>query len=106
MRLNPTLQFGMYQRQVHLLSAARPELEPEAAPIVYLVWRRPRTDQIAFHRVGLLLARGLAYAQVHGGDAPSLVSRLLQDHPELDRVDIAARLSETREALRERDGVL
>ncbi len=105
-RLNPTLQFGMYQRQVHLLSAARPELEPEAAPIVYLVWRRPRTDQIAFHRVGLLLARGLAYAQVHGGDAPSLVSRLLQDHPELDRVDVAARLSETLEAMRERDGVL
>ena len=105
-RLNPTLQFGMYQRQVHLLSAKRPELPEEPSPVVYLVWRRPRTDELAFHRIGLLLARALAYAQVHGGDRSSLIDRLMDDHPELDRDAIVERLGETLDALAERDGIL
>jgi len=105
-RLNPTMQFGMYQRKVHLLSAERTELEHESVPVVYLVWRRPVTDEIAFHRVGLLLARALAHAQVHGGPQGALVERLLQEHPSLDAEEVAERLSETLDQLRERDGVL
>ncbi len=104
-RVNPTLQFGMYRRQVHRLSKQTTSVPEEPTPVVYLVWRRPITDEVAFHRVGMLLARGLAYAQVHGGDQASLVERLLNDHPELDPADVTERFSQTLESLRERDGV-
>jgi hypothetical protein len=104
--LNPTLQFGMYQRQVHLLSEQHPELATQTAPVIYLVWRRPRTDEVAFHRVGILLARALAHAQVTPGDPASLVDRLMAEQPTLERAAVSESLTETLALLRARDGVL
>jgi hypothetical protein len=104
--LNPTLQFGMYQRQVHRLSAQSPEMAIQSAPVIYLVWRRPRTDEIAFHRVGILLARALAHAQVTPGDPESLVDRLLAEEPTLERDAVSKSLTDTLALLRARDGVL
>ena len=104
--LNPTLQFGMYQRQVHLLSAQSPELPTQSAPVIYLVWRRPRTDELAFHRVGVLLARALAHAHVTPGAPDSLVDRLMAEQPTLERDAVSKSLTETLALLRARDGVL
>ena len=104
--LNPTLQFGMYQRQVHLLCEDSPELSTQTAPVIYLVWRRPRTDEIAFHRVGILLARALAHAQVTPSDPLSLLDRLLAEQPTLERAVVSERLMDTLALLRARDGLL
>jgi hypothetical protein len=104
--LNPTLQFGMYQRQVHRLSAQSPEVAIQSAPVIYLVWRRPRTDEIAFHRVGILLARALAHAQVTPSDPESLVDRLLAEQPTLERDAVSKSITDTLALLRARDGVL
>ncbi len=104
--LNPTLQFGMYQRQVHLLSAQTPELPTQSAPVIYLVWRRPRTDELAFHRVGVLLARALAHAHATPGAPESLVDRLMAEEPTVDRDALSKSLMDTLVLLRARDGVL
>jgi hypothetical protein len=105
-RLNPTLQIGVYQRPVHLLSAERPSVSPSEAPMVYLVWRRPETDEVAFHRMGQLLARLLAAAQVEPATPEVLVDQLLAEQPGMDAVEILDALRGTVTTLRERDGVL
>ena len=61
--LNPTLQLAVYTRPVHLFSADVPSPEAFATPSAYAVWRRPRTDVVVFHRLGLVLARALELAQ-------------------------------------------
>jgi hypothetical protein len=61
--LNPTLQLAVYTRPVHLISADVPSPEPFATPSAYAVWRRPRSDVVVFHRLGLVLARALELAQ-------------------------------------------
>ena len=105
LRLNPTLQIGVYQRPVHELSASQPAAAPSDVPVVYLVWRRPKTDEVVFHRMGLLLAQALAGAQLEPATPQSLIARLVDEQPGLDADAISRSLLEAVETLRERDGV-
>jgi hypothetical protein len=67
--LNPTMQLGVYMHAVERVRDAAPALERLAAPTAYLVWRRPRTDEVVFHRAGLVLARALELWAERGVDA-------------------------------------
>jgi len=105
-RLNPTLQLGVYQRHVHELSAERRSVPPLQGPVAYLLWRRAVTDEVVFHRLGLLLARVLAYAQLEPAYPELLVDRLISDQPGLDRDAVLVALRPTLTVLRERGCVL
>lgn len=103
-RPNPTLQLGVYGRPVHLLSAARPEVPPFPAPSAYLVWRRPRTDQVVFHRVGLVVARALELAAAEPLGLEALAVRVAAE-ARLDPSVIRASLASTFDELRVLDGI-
>lgn len=84
--LNPTLQLGVYTRPVHLISSETPSPEPLPTPSAYAVWRRPQTDAVVFHRLGLVLARALEHALA----APQPVETLARTVAEESRLHAAA----------------
>jgi len=56
------MQIAAYSRPVHTMSVDAPDPVPFPTPSVYLVWRRPRTDEVVFHRAGLVIGRALDLA--------------------------------------------
>jgi hypothetical protein len=105
-RPNPTMQIGVYSRPVEKISPETPEPEPYASVMAYLVWRRPETDRIETHKVGLLLARALALAAEAPATADVLADRLAAEIAGIDRSAILESLAALERELRERDGVL
>jgi hypothetical protein len=102
-QLNPTMQLGLYTHAVERVTDEAPALEPLAAPTAYLVWRRPRTDEVVFHRAGLVLARTLElWAERGAADAVATVAAESGLAPDV----IQRALADGLEALRARDGVL
>ena len=53
-----------------------PSDEPFEGPMAYLVWRRPSTHEVAFHRVGLSVARALALTAIKPRTLEALVMQL------------------------------
>lgn len=104
LHVNPTVQVGVYDRMVHLMGPDEPDPPRLDRPTAYLVWRRPNTDHVAFHRVGLLLARGLARAAVEPVSIESLAKRLARESG-LDEAIVADRLGDAASAMKERDGL-
>ncbi len=108
-RPNPTLQLGIYGRPVHTMGATEPDPPPFAAPSAYLVWRRPRTDAVVFHRVGLVIARAIEVA-AEGAEtgapltAAELVARVVGEAG-LEAAVVRAALDGALAELRARDGV-
>lgn len=108
-RPNPTLQMGVYGRPVHVMSREQPDPAPFAAPSAYLVWRRPRTDEVVFHRVGLVIARAIELASRAAGDGAPLTAAELAERvaveaglaPPVIRAALDAALAE----LRSREGI-
>jgi hypothetical protein len=103
---NPTLQVGVYGRPVEKMGAEHPSPASFDSPIAYLVWRRPLTDETAFHRAGLLLVRGLGYASQEPMTPAAIAQRLAADAPDLDPREIEAGFARLCDALRARDGLL
>jgi hypothetical protein len=101
--LNPTLQLAVYTRPVHLISADRPSPEPFATPSAYAVWRRPRSDVVVFHRLGLLLARALEHALAVPQPVDELV-RTVATEARLDAAVIATALAAVVRELAGREG--
>jgi hypothetical protein len=105
-RPNPTIQIGVFGRPVDEMSAESPEPVPFEAPIAYLVWRRPKTDEIERERVGLLVARALACAMEAPVTVKALSERLGEEVPGLALDEVEASLEEACRGLRARDGLL
>lgn len=105
-RPNPTMQLGIYLRPVHQISESNPTPEPLRAPSAYLVWRRPVTDQVVFHRAGLLIARVIELASEQPLTAAELVERARAEAPGIDRAELHRAVGESLAQLAERDGVL
>lgn len=101
--LNPTLQLGVYTRPVHLISSEMPSPEPFDTPSAYAVWRRPRTDAVVFHRLGLVLARALEHALVAPQPLETL-ARAVAEESGLDAAVIAPALAAVVRELAGRDG--
>jgi hypothetical protein len=105
-RPNPTMQLAVYSRPVDEFSAENPQPQPFSSPMAYLVWRRPRTDETETHRVGILLARGLALAAEQPQTAEAIAELLSAEAPGLDRSVILSSLREVERELRSREGIL
>jgi hypothetical protein len=105
-RPNATMQIALYERPVDEIDAETPEPDPFDTPTAYLVWRRPRTDEIESEWVGMLIARALALASESPGTVEALASRIAGEVPGLEAQAIARALDETCRALRARDGIL
>lgn len=109
-RPNPTMQLAAYARPVEEITREQSAPPAYAAPMAYLVWRRPYTDETETHKVGLLLARGLAHAA--SSPEPELLSvdtiadLLASETPEVDRAAILDGLHALEAELRAREGLL
>lgn len=101
--LNPTLQLAVYTRPVHLISPDTPSPEPLATPSAYAVWRRPGTDAVVFHRLGLVLARALEHALVAPQPLDTL-ARAVAEESGLDAAVIAPALAAVVRELAGREG--
>lgn len=101
--LNPTMQLGVYTHAVERVRDDAPTLEPLAAPTAYLVWRRPHTDEVVFHRAGLVLARALELWAERGVSAAVAT---VADESGLAPDVIQRALDEGLAALRAREGVV
>jgi hypothetical protein len=101
--LNPTLQLAVYTRPVHLISADTPSPEPLATPSAYAVWRRPRSDAVVFHRLGLVLGRVLEHALTTPQPLDTLV-RAVAAESGLDAAVIAPALAAVVRELAGREG--
>jgi hypothetical protein len=75
-------------------------------PMAYLVWRRPKSDETAFHRAGLLLARGLGYASQEALTIDGVVERLTREASDLRAEDIERAFRGLCLDLRARDGLI
>ena len=101
--LNPTLQLTVYARPVHQISADMPSPQPFATPSAYAVWRRPRTDAVVFHRLGLVLARALEHALVAPQPLDTL-ARAVAEESGLEAAVIAPALAAVVRELASREG--
>jgi hypothetical protein len=101
--LNPTLQLTVYARPVHQISADMPSPQPFATPSAYAVWRRPRTDVVVFHRLGLVLARALEQALVAPQPLDTL-ARAVAEESGLEAAVIAPALAAVVRELASREG--
>ena len=101
--LNPTLQLAVYTRAVHLISADMPSPEPFSTPSAYAVWRRPRTDVVVFHRLGLVLARALEHAVAVPQPLDTL-ARAVAEESGLDAAVITPALAAVVRELASREG--
>lgn len=105
-RLNPTIQVGVYSRAVHQLRPEQVEVEQFGVPKAYLVWRRPLTDEVCFHRVGLVLAQTLGVASAEPTDIPSMVRTTINQLPAVDSRQLTAALIDLVALMRCKEGVL
>lgn len=106
LHVNPTMTCGVYARPVHTISAENPSPEAFRTPSAYLVWRRPISDKVVFHRAGLLIARGIEILSETPLAIEELARRLKDEAEGLDVTAICAALDEALGDLRERDGIL
>jgi len=105
-RPNPTMQVGVYERPVHTLDGDTPNPDPFAQPMAYLVWRRPTTDEVVFHRVGLGVARALGLASTQPQALEDLCATLETEGTLSSAEDALPRLTTVFSELRMREGLL
>lgn len=103
--VNPTMQLGVYRRPVHQMCRAEPAPAPFPIPNTYLVWRRPITDEVVFHRAGLLIGRAIELAAEAPLSLEALVLRLTREAEGVGSHVIRASLERTFAEIAERDGL-
>lgn len=107
-RPNPTIQLAAYARPIEAISPEQPDPPAYEAPMAYLVWRRPHTDETETHKVGLLLARGLALAasSPEPMSAEVIANLLASEAAGVSRGSILEGLRALEAELRAREGLL
>ena len=106
-RLNPTLDVCVCERSVHEISAAHPEPTQSGGAVVYLSWRRPRTDEVARHRVGIHLGRALGLLGLEPLTPAVWVDQAIQRAPsQLEPDAFRVALLAMHESIRQREGIL
>ncbi len=104
LRPNPTLQVGVYERPVERISASNPTPAPFDVPHVYLVWRRPTSDEVCFHRMGLTLGQIVARVALEGAE-PAVLAREVAQAAGWEPAALLARVREALDALTRREGL-
>jgi hypothetical protein len=100
------MQLAVFLRPVEKITREDRSPERFASPMAYAVWRRPRTDEIEMHRMGLLLARGLALAATSPMSLEAVADRLAAETPDLSPEAIRAGLTELQRELSAREGII
>jgi len=104
--LNPTLEVCVCTRAVHEISVENPDPPTAASPFVYLVWRRPETDQIAQQRVGVAVGRCLGLLGIEPLTRARWIERSLSQELELDASVLRKVLLEACDDLVARSGIV
>ena len=107
MMLNPTLQVSSYNRPVHQITEDQaPPATDEKKQYIYLVWRRPLTDEISRQRLGGTLARSLGLLAAHSLNRSEWIQLVLDSNPDYDPHKLKAALLESSQDLIERAAIL
>ncbi|MCK6548388.1 DNA-binding domain-containing protein [Myxococcota bacterium] len=105
--VNPTIQVGLYGREVDRLSPETRVVDTFTEARAFLVWRVPETDDVETDVAGLLLFRALAIASEAPAPIPidALHAALVREAPTIDPAELQSRVDAFLASLAARLGV-